>query len=160
MALAKHRLLAMVCGMVCLCYTPLLGMVSKDTLQVKVPSFYLLTDSVVADTTYRMLCYNSRNDTLTPDPNFDSVSYISLWKAYIDYAHSYKDNDGTKKPLPISQIVVRYDKAGNNRWLYMEYATKKYAEFIENKDRIVHTRYRTLPGDRVVQYNVYQVRAR
>lgn len=71
--------------------------------------------------------------------DYDKVKYYSLFKEYIDSFNTYKDDDGTKKFLPVSYIVRRYDRLGSTRWMSIQYPGNKYGELKDNRDTIVRT---------------------
>ena len=103
------------------------------------PDFYTPTPEVVNDTTYVFECYDVRDSILNADTlmNFDRVKYISRFKRYFDKSHPYRDADGTDKPLPVANIVARFDRTAPNKWLVIEYPTNKMCTFLELKDSIV-----------------------
>lgn len=104
-----------------------------------VPEFYYIDSLYKGDTSFVYTCYDSRDSILNMDTiqNFEQVHYISLLKNFTDHEHTYRDNDGTKKPLPVSVIAKRYDKLGVNKWMSISYPGNKYEELKENKSEIV-----------------------
>lgn len=105
------------------------------------PDFYSRTPGLIKDTTYIFQCYDVRDSVLDADTliNFDNVKHISLFKCYSDYAHKYKERDGTEQPLPVQNIVGRYDKTGNTNWMVIDYTTNKMSELTELKEQIIRT---------------------
>jgi len=110
----------------------------NDTMYVLVPEFYELKQKGNKDTTYDLKCYDSRDSVLNSWSSFDDVHYVSIFKNYTDYKHTYRDQ-GHDLPLPVSVIVTRYDKTGPGKWLGIDYATHKYRELKEDKNTIVKT---------------------
>lgn len=104
-----------------------------------VPEFYSIDSMYNGDTSFVYSCYDRRDSIMDMDTvqNFEQVRYISLLKNFTDHEHTYRDNDGTKKPLPVSVIAKRYDKLGQNKWMSIAYPGNKYQELIENKNEIV-----------------------
>jgi hypothetical protein len=104
-----------------------------------VPEFYFYQPKTNKDTTLQFFCYDVRDSLMPSVENFDSVRYFSLYKSYTDSAHTYNDNNGSKKLLPVSSIVKRYDRTGKDKWMGVEYPGNKYAELKEFKSVIVKT---------------------
>ena len=104
-----------------------------------VPEFYYTDSFHKGDTSFVYACYDRRDSILNMDTvrDFEQVHYISLLKNFTDHEHTYRDNDGTKKPLPVSVIAKRYDKLGQNKWMSIGYPGNKYEELKENKNDIV-----------------------
>lgn len=102
-----------------------------------VPEFYFHEPKKNKDTTLEFLCYDDQDSLLHGFENFDTVHYLSLYKSYIDSAHTYKDNNGQMQPLPVSSIIQRYDKIGKDKWMSIEYPGNKYTELKEFKSVIV-----------------------
>jgi hypothetical protein len=103
-----------------------------------VPEFYFPSPRKVKDTTFTFLCYDSRDTLIKEVSNFDLVHYYSLFKEYNDPVHTYNDN-GIKKPLPISSIVKRYDQIAKDKWMSVEYPRNKYTELKGFRNTIVKT---------------------
>ena len=124
---------------------------TKQTIHYR-PDFYCVREQFDKDTTYTFKCYDSRDSILKEDAlvNFDKVKYVSMFKSYTDYAHKYKAKDGTEKPLPISQIVKRWDKAGKTRWLTVDYTCNKMGECVELQQSVIKSD--TLPDQRIIIY--------
>ncbi|MCW3122872.1 MAG: hypothetical protein JWQ38_2364 [Flavipsychrobacter sp.] len=104
-----------------------------------VPEFYYIDSLHKGDTSFVYECYDNRDSILNMDTvqDFDQVRYISLLKKYTDHEHTYRDNDGSRKPLPVSVISKRYDKLGKNKWMSIGYPGNKYQELKEYKNDIV-----------------------
>ena len=116
----------------------------NSTRYFTVPEFYYFESKKSRDTTFEFKCYDVRDSLIKFVLYYDSVRYYSLFKSYIDSAHTYKDNNGDKKPLPVSTIVKRYDRIGKNKWMCIEYPGNKFAELTEYKNIIVNTDTTTL----------------
>lgn len=127
-----------------------------------VPEFYFHRPQQVKDTTYEFFCYDSRDSVMGHISDYDSVHYYSLYKSYIDSTHHYKDDNGNKKPLPVSAIVKRFDRIGKDKWMCVQYPHNKYTELKDFKNVIVSS-----DSDRIVDaitgneelliYNHYKV---
>lgn len=104
-----------------------------------VPEFYFFDTTYQADTSFVCECFDARDTVINPDTihDFGSVKYIAVYKNFIDYAHTYKDYDGKEKPLPITNIIQRYDRLGRDKWMNVSYPGNKYAELREYKNDIV-----------------------
>ena len=105
------------------------------------PEFYSYSSYKIADTTFQFECYDSRDSVINPlaIKDIGDVRFISLFKGYLDPVQTYKDYDGTRKPLPVSSIIRRYDRVGNDKWMSIAYATNKYTELKESRTYIVRT---------------------
>ncbi len=115
--------------------------IAQHTVVYERPDFFWDAPVKIKDTTLIYLCYDKRDSVINADTlrNFDNVKYISLFKRYTDYAHKYKEKDGTEKPLPISKIIYRYDKLSRARWMVVDYATNKMAELTELPQQVTKT---------------------
>ncbi|MFI5195981.1 MAG: hypothetical protein ACHQD8_02735 [Chitinophagales bacterium] len=103
------------------------------------PEFYYYLPKKNKDTTLEFLCYDFRDSLMPVVKNYDSVRYFSLFKSYTDSAHTYKNSNGEKKPLPVSSIIKRYDRISKDKWMSIEYPKNKYMELTEYKNIIVNT---------------------
>ena len=94
-----------------------------------VPEFYYPDTLYKGDTTFAYVCYDARDSVLNADTviDFANVHYLSLFKSFIDYNHTYR-NEGKNTPLPISLIVHRYDRISTDKWSSISYPENKYAE--------------------------------
>src|ERR1700733_6773456 len=82
-----------------------------------IPEFYSYMTTKNNDTTYKYECYDTRDSIVNffSIYKFDTVKFVSLFKSYPDNAHPYTDvTDGKRKPLPVSSIIRRYDRVGND----------------------------------------------
>lgn len=127
-----------------------------------VPEFYFPIPKKVTDTTLSFRCYDQRDSLIPVVKDFDAVRYYSLFKEYIDKAHTYKDADGKEQPLPVSSIIRRYDKLTKDKWMSVEYPGNKYVELKAFKDNIVSSDTITLidpvTGGAIQQvFNYYKV---
>ena len=111
---------------------------THDTMIIKVPEFYDVKKLNQKDTTYIIKCYDLHDSLLRSWKSFDEVRYVSIFKTYTDYSHTYKDH-GKELPLPVSFIAYRYDKLGTNKWRRIEYPNQKYTELKEDAGIIVKT---------------------
>ena len=102
-----------------------------------VPEFYFYLPKKNKDTILEFKCYDFRDSLMHTVENYDSVRYYSLFKSFTDSAHTYKDINGERKLLPVSSIIKRYDRIGNDRWMTIEYPKNKYQELAEYKNAIV-----------------------
>ncbi len=126
-----------------------------------VPEFYFRGTQQVSDTTLEFLCYDNRDSLIPFVTDYDSVHYYSLYKKFIDSAHTYMDN-GVKKPLPVSTIIKRYDHMANNKWMSIEYPSNKFTDLRGFKDVIVRSDSTVvvdpIAGNEVLQvFNYYKV---
>jgi hypothetical protein len=106
------------------------------------PEFYVRQAYDHSDTTFKFECYDSRDSIM----NFSSIDditkvrFISLFKSYPDKAHPFTDaKDGVRKPLPVSSIIRRFDRVGDDKWLSVDYATNKYSKLKEYRTNVVRT---------------------
>ncbi len=106
-----------------------------------VPEFYFPDEQQNGDTTLSFTCYDSRDSVMNMDTvaDFNKVRYASLIKVYTDHEHTYKDDDGKRKPLPVTLIVGRYDRLGKEKWMNIAYPGNKYTELKEYRNEIVRT---------------------
>ena len=112
-----------------------------NTSYIYIPEFYAIKPYTDKDTTYTFTCYGSRDSVLPffKINNITEVKFISLFKSYTDPVHTYKDADGKLQQLPVSSIIRRYDRVGDNKWMSINYATNKYEELKEYRTNIVRT---------------------
>ena len=111
---------------------------THDTMSVSLPEFFDIKKLNTKDTTYVVKCYDAHDSLMTSWKSFDDVHFVSVFKNYTDYEHTYKDH-GKQLPLPVSYIAYRYDKLGPHKWSSIEYATHKYTELKEEPETIVKT---------------------
>ncbi len=102
------------------------------------PEFYSPLPKKHKDTTFKYECYDSRDSILNHVKENSEVRFISLFKSYDDPVHTYIDK-GVKKPLPISSIIRRYDRVGDDKWISVDYATNKYSELKEYRNQVVRS---------------------
>lgn len=102
-----------------------------------VPEFYFHQPKTIKDTTLEFLCYDNRDSLIPNVENYDDVRYYSLFKKFTDTEHTYTDKDGSKKPLPVSFIVKRYDASAKDKWMSIEYPGNKLTELKGFKNIIV-----------------------
>ncbi len=109
---------------------------------VYIPEFYTYQTTRNNDTTYKCECYDARDSIMNffALHDFTDVRFVSFFKSYPDNAHPYTDaNDGKRKPLPLSSIIRRYDKVGDDKWMSIDYKTNKYTTLKESRTYIVRT---------------------
>jgi hypothetical protein len=102
-----------------------------------VPEFYFHWPQRSRDTIFEFECYDDRDSIIPQVSNYDSVHYYSLLKKFIDSTHTYRDNDGSQKPLPVSLIVKRYDAKGKDKWICIEYPQNRFTDLKGFRDNIV-----------------------
>jgi len=110
---------------------------STDIFYFSVPEFYFHWPKKDRDTIYEFLCYDDRDSLIPFVENYDSVHYYSLFKKFIDSTHTYKDDDGKRKPLPVANISKRYDKTGKDKWISVEYPENRFTELKAFPDAVV-----------------------
>ena len=113
----------------------------SSTVYIYVPEFYSSSPAKIMDTTYSFECYDDRDSVIKPTNIHDAkdVKFISEFKSYTDKDHPYTDADGSKKPLPVSSIIRRYDRVGEDKWMSIDYTTNKYTQLKETNTYIVRT---------------------
>jgi hypothetical protein len=106
-----------------------------------VPEFYYPDTLLKGDTTFAFVCYDARDSVINADTviNFANVHYLSVFKSYIDHLHTYRDDYGKQKPLPVSLIVSRYDRLSSNKWSHITYPQNHYEQLREVNSDIVRT---------------------
>jgi len=104
-----------------------------------VPEFFHPKIPNSADTSYMVKCYDKADSALDYWTDFDEVHYVSVFKNYKDSVHLFKDDDGKRKPLPVSLIVNRYDKVSKNKWLHIDYLRHTYTDLLEDKTVILRS---------------------
>gem|GEM_PF-6248996 len=94
---------------------------------------------VFRDTIYRYEYYNAAHELINPDTltEYRNLKFISLLRAYTDTEHTYKDASGVQQPLPVSRIINRYDRIGNEKWLCVDYLKNKTYSITDNIADIV-----------------------
>ncbi len=102
------------------------------------PEFYSPRATKHKDTTFKFECYDSRDTILTQVKENSEIRFISVFKSYDDPVHAYMDN-GIKKPLPVSSIIRRYDRVGDDQWLSVDYATNKVSNLKEYRNQVVRS---------------------
>ena len=103
------------------------------------PEFYSPRERKHNDTIYKFECYDSRDSILSPIKENSEIRFISEFKSYTDPVHTYKDADGKKKQLPVSSIIRRYDRVGDDKWISVDYATNKFTELKEYRNKVVRS---------------------
>lgn len=114
---------------------------AEKPLNVRFPDFYSYTPKTDKDTTYKYECYDRKDVLINVDTLHDinAVRFISVFKSYNHPTQTYVDKNGQEQPLPMSSIIRRYDKAGDNKWMSIDYATNKYTQLKELKGEITRT---------------------
>ena len=102
-----------------------------------VPEFFSYSPTYKRDTVFTFQCFDEDDSLIKDVKDFAQVKYVSQMKSFIDSNHTYRDDDGKYKPLPVSTIIVRYDRQGEHNWLSVNYATNKYTELVEVPDEVV-----------------------
>jgi hypothetical protein len=111
---------------------------SQDSIEVVyVPDFVIMTEQRKGDTTYVMKCYNKSNDLLANWQRFEEIAYVSVFENYIDKKNYYRDKNGVNQPLPVSSIIMRYDRLGINKWMRVAYKTRKYDQLMAEPTKVV-----------------------
>ena len=105
------------------------------------PEFYTRFPKYDKDTTWKFELYDSRDSIINIDTvqDINIVRYFSLFKSFTDSAHTYKDSNGKDQLMPVSSIIHRYDKTGDDKWISINYTNNKYTELREYKQDIVKT---------------------
>ena len=108
------------------------------------------------DTLFKFECYDSRDSILTRVKENSEIRFISVFKSYDDPVHTYIDN-GVKKPLPVSSIIRRYDRVGDDKWISVDYATNKVSNLKEYRNQIVRSDSQIImtPVDNVKLITIY-----
>ena len=106
-----------------------------------VPQFYCCYPRYDKDTSWKFEAYDSRDSLVNIDTvkSIKDVWFFSLFKSFTDSAHTYRDADGSRKLLPVSSIIRRYDRKGKDKWISIDYSRNKYEELREYPDVIVKT---------------------
>lgn len=91
------------------------------------------------DTTTWFEFYNAAHELLLPDTTQSAymLRFVSRLEGHIDSLHTYRDAQGKLQPLPVSRIVHRYDRIGNDKWLFVNYKTNKTTTLTELPDNTV-----------------------
>lgn len=131
---------------------------NNDIIVTYLPDFYYLTPKRIADTLYEMKAYDKAGNLLEDITQFGNVSYISVYKNYTDYSHTYKDK-GKDLPLPVSVIVYRYDRLGKTKWMYINYPEKKQAFYTEHRDVLENHSSIVDPNGKIIEIQTYRVQA-
>ena len=118
------------------------------------PEFYKTTPRKVADSTFVLKCYDRQNKETSCNASWDNVRFVSVFREYTDYKHTFKDKDGVVKPLPASQIVMRYDKTGTDHWMAVNYATGAYTNLKEYRDKVTQKDTALVEGRRQLYYYI------
>jgi len=114
--------------------------VVDTTVQLKYfPEFYSPTPRKHKDTTFTFECYDARDSILHRIKENSEIRFISLFRSYNDPVHTYKDANGVKKPLPISSIIRRYDRVGDDKWISVDYTTNKFTELKEYRNLVIRS---------------------
>ena len=106
-----------------------------------IPEFYFYDTVFRADSAFVCEIFDGRDSVINPDTlhDFGNARFISIFKYYIDHAHTYRDNDGKQQPLPVVNMVQRYQRLGKEKWMSIGYPGNKYSELREYRDNIVRT---------------------
>ena len=93
----------------------------------------------IGDTTTWFEFYNAAHELLLPDTTQSAymLRFVSRLEGHTDSMHTYKDAQGKQQPLPVSRIVHRYDRIGNDKWLFVNYKNNKTATLSEYPDDTV-----------------------
>ena len=102
------------------------------------PEFYSPRATRHKDTVFKFECYDSRDSILKNVKENSEVRFISMFKSYDDPVNTYMDK-GVKKPLPISSIIRRYDRVGDDNWLSVDYATNKVSNLKEYRNQVIRS---------------------
>lgn len=115
--------------------------IPDENKNVLLPDFCHTQPIKKGDTTYTCLLYDRRQTVVRADTlkNADELGYVSITRKYLDPVEKYKDAEGQLKPLPIEQIVMRYDKMGSNTWLTVNYINNKKQTLTEDRSIITNT---------------------
>ena len=134
------------------------------TRTLSLPDFIKLEDYYIKDTLITYACFNKDGDLLDKDTitTPSSIDYVSVIKKYSDPLHTYKDNDGSKKPIPTEKIFMRYDRLGSNKWMFINYASYKPVTLQEFPGVITKTDTKTIvdpaKGEELqITYKFYKV---
>lgn len=137
--------------------TPGRPMVITETFLV--PEFYAYDTLIRGDTAFVYECYDKDDSIVNTDTlhDFGAVHNVTYFKKFLDRAHPYNDN-GIKKPLPVSLIARRYERLGKDKWMSISYPGNKYEELREYRDDIVQTDTlrNSYPEDRLMVISVYR----
>ena len=95
---------------------------------LRIPKTGFLTPFYHGDTQFEFKFYDHRDSLTKIQGDFDDIGFISLFKNYNDPNHTYTDADGTKKPLPITKIIMRYDRTDSDKWVRVDYGTNKFTD--------------------------------
>jgi len=131
---------------------------------VTLPDFIKIEDYRIKDTLITYACFSKDGELLDKDTitNSACIDYISVIKKYSDPKHTYKDKDGTEKPIPTEKIFMRYDRMGSNKWMFINYASHKPITLRESPGEITATDTKTIidPVTREetqISYKLYKV---
>lgn len=131
---------------------------------VILPEFVKLTPYYIKDTLISYECFNRSNQKLIKDTitNPASISYISAIKKYTDPDNSYRERDGSDKPIPTEKIFLRYDRLGNDKWIFIDYAKFSPVTMQEYPGDITRTDTISVPDpmkheDLNIVYKMYKV---
>lgn len=131
---------------------------------VTLPGFVKIEDYYIKDTLINYACFNKDGELLNKDTITTpaSIDYVSVIKKYSDPKHSYKDKDGTEKPIPTEKIFMRYDRLGSHKWMFINYASYKpvtmqeFPEEITSTDKV--TKINPVSGEETqLTYKFYKV---
>lgn len=125
----------------------------RQQYSVPVRNFYLLPEFFnfmqqrLGDTIIRYDAYDIDSKKLGVDTlkDYTRLRYLSKVYQYVDHVNKYKDSNGVWQPLPIERIMYRYDKAGTDLWMTVDYHTNKsetvreYPNQITKSDSVVIT---------------------
>ena len=102
------------------------------------PDFFFYDTLMHGDTSFYYQCFDSRDSTLLVDTlhDFTHVRFISLYRCFFDLIHTYKNEHGAEKPLPIAMIIKRFDRTGDDKWMTITYPGNKFSQIKEYKNLI------------------------
>ena len=102
--------------------------VHQAPIFLRVPHTGFVAPFYHGDTQFAYLFYDHRDSLTDVQGDFDDIGFISLFKYYNDPYHTYTDADGTKKPLPITKIIMRYDRTDSDKWVRVDYGTNTFTD--------------------------------
>lgn len=91
------------------------------------------------DTIYRYEFHNAAHQLILIDTlsDYKLLRFVSLLEGYTDHEHTYKDAAGKLQPLPVSRIIKRYDRIGDDSWLHVNYKRNKTTRLTDHVSDIV-----------------------
>lgn len=101
------------------------------------PDHGFLHPFYAGDTEYHYEFYDSRDTLIKCAPDFDEVFFISLIRTFPDPEQKYKDAGGVERPLPVTAIVLRYDRTDTDKWICVRYMPNQFYQIKEFGDRFL-----------------------